>query len=633
MLVFSKFTLAYKTFSPKTATFHRQQRTITSAHSINFKLPKNQQRPMKNNFLLSPQNYLTAAIPTTTLVVFDERVSDIELLTQALLPGSIGFTIRAQADGLETITQLLAATGASYLAIVAHGEPGVFHLGKSPIGINQLQAQSHLLAAWQVQEIALYSCEVGQGQIGQALIYQLSELTGATVAAATTKTGCTALGGSWDLAVTTGAIGAPELFVASILQTYPAVLATVEQVIKKIDLTVKSANPFTGIAGTLKIDLDSALIVGETDLNFKKVLGIPTLEYTLTPGTGVTKVTGDSFTIASGTNQVNIDVDIKPSVFATPGLVFGTAFASIAGDSAAETSDAAIVYNPGNGKLFFNPNGATAGFGAGGNFATFSINPTPKKTVRNDFNGDKKSDILWRSDSGWTSIWQMNGATVTATSLTSTPNLAPSWEAAGTGDFNGDGKSDILWRNTDGSVAVWTMDGTNVASSLTSIPKLASSWKSAGTGDFNGDGKSDILWRNTDGSVAVWTMDGTNVSSSLTSIPKLDSSWKINGTGDFNGDGKADILWRNSNTGAVDIWQMDGATVVSSNLTSTSSLDSSWKISGTGDFNGDGKADILWRKDSGAVVVWTMDGTNVISSTPTSLQPDNSAWKIAAPIL
>jgi predicted nucleic acid-binding Zn ribbon protein len=277
----------------------------------------------------------------------------------------------------------------------------------------------------------------------------------------------------------------------------------------------------------------------------------------------------------------------------------------------------------------------------GSTVTSTSLTSTPnlatswKSAGTGDFNGDGKSDILWRNDSGAVAVWTMNGSTVVSSSLTSTPNLATSWKAAGTGDFDGDGKSDILWRNDSGAVAIWKMDGTNAVSSLTSTPTLAASWKAAGTGDFNGDGKSDILWRNDDGSVALWQMNGsTVVSSSLTSTPSLDSSWKINGTADFNGDGKADILWRNTNTGAVDIWQMNGATVLSSSLTSTPSLDSTWKIAGTGDFNGDTKADILWRKDSGATDVWTMNGSTVVSSTLTSTQPlAGSAWQIAAPIL
>jgi hypothetical protein len=36
---------------------------------------------------------------------------------------------------------------------------------------------------------------------------------------------------------------------------------------------------------------------------------------------------------------------------------------------------------------------------------------------------------------------------------------------AQTGDFNGDGKSDLLWRDTGGDTAIWFMNGLSVASS------------------------------------------------------------------------------------------------------------------------------------------------------------------------
>ena len=104
------------------------------------------------------------------------------------------------------------------------------------------------------------------------------------------------------------------------------------------------------------------------------------------------------------------------------------------------------------------------------------------------------------------------------------------------------------------------------------------------------------------------------------------------GTGDFNNDGKADILWRNDD-GRVDLWQMNGATIFSSNLTSTPSRDSSQTIAGIGDYNGDGNSDILWRKDSGALEIWQMNSFTVVSSTLTSVAADSSNWKIAAPII
>jgi len=231
----------------------------------------------------------------------------------------------------------------------------------------------------------------------------------------------------------------------------------------------------------------------------------------------------------------------------------------------------------------------------------------PSRAVR-DFNGDGRSDVLWRDTTGNVSLWELNGSTVTRDTFIA--NIWTGWTIAGSGDFNGDGKADVLWRNDGGDVVVWLMDGAAV-SSFGTAGNLSSSWKVAGVADFDGDGRADILWRSNSGDIAIWLMNGTAL---LNSAPlgNIWTGWTIAGTADFNGDGKADILWR-SISGDVAIWLMNGTSLLSS--ASLGNIWTGWTIAGTADFNADGKADILWRSDSGDVAIWLMNGSIVASGT------------------
>jgi len=156
-------------------------------------------------------------------------------------------------------------------------------------------------------------------------------------------------------------------------------------------------------------------------------------------------------------------------------------------------------------------------------------------------------------------------------------NLPANWTVAGTGDFDGDGKTDILWRDTaTGAVSIWLMNGATIAGGGT-FATMPASWSIAATGDFDDDGKTDILWRNANGDVAVWLMNGTTIAGGGT-VGNLApaTGWTIAGAGDYDGDGRADILWRNTLTGDVAIWLMNGATLAGGGTFATVPLD--WTV-------------------------------------------------------
>jgi hypothetical protein len=257
----------------------------------------------------------------------------------------------------------------------------------------------------------------------------------------------------------------------------------------------------------------------------------------------------------------------------------------------------------------------------------------PAKTASHDFNGDNDSDILWRDTAGTVALWLMKADQIES----------PGWIGAvpstssilGQRDFNGDGKADLLWsNNTNSDISIWLMNGTQV-SATSDLGIVGNGWSIVGTGDFNGDGFGDILWRNANGDTAIWLMTGTATQVSVlsaTDLGLIPTSWSVAQTGDFNGDGKSDILWRNAN-GDTSIWLMtaSGTQMQVLSASDLGVIPTSWAVAGTGDFNADGKSDILWHNDNGDTSIWLMTATGtqvrVLSTADLGFVP--TSWNVA----
>jgi hypothetical protein len=136
------------------------------------------------------------------------------------------------------------------------------------------------------------------------------------------------------------------------------------------------------------------------------------------------------------------------------------------------------------------------------------------------------------------------------------------------------------------------MNGAAIASAAP-LPAAAPGWVLVGTGDFNGDGREDLLWQNSAVPTQFWIylMNGSAIigSGGVT----VAAGYSARFVTDFDGDGKADIMFEHP-SGARWIFLMNGTAV--SGRAAVPAAASGWALVGVGDFNGDGKADLLWQK-------------------------------------
>ena len=198
------------------------------------------------------------------------------------------------------------------------------------------------------------------------------------------------------------------------------------------------------------------------------------------------------------------------------------------------------------------------------------------------------------------------------------------------GDFNGDGKPDLAVVNfNSGTVSVLL----NTTAMGATTPTFAAQQTFAvgnhpiavAVGDFNGDGKPDLAVINgSDATVSVLLNTTAMGATTPTFAAQQTFATGMNpdalAVGDFNGDGKPDLVVANSGTNTVSVLLNTtamGATTPTFATQQTFATGTGPAALAVGDFNGDGKPDLAVANAGGNTVSVLLNTTAMGATTPT----------------
>ncbi|MBV1854509.1 VCBS repeat domain-containing M23 family metallopeptidase [Catellatospora tritici] len=226
---------------------------------------------------------------------------------------------------------------------------------------------------------------------------------------------------------------------------------------------------------------------------------------------------------------------------------------------------------------------------------------TGEKLLTGDFNGDGKDDVV--TFTGGT-LGDVYVGLSTGTGFLGGAKwhdwFAPGAEVPVVGDFNGDGKDDIatFTHDAQGDVFVALSTGTGFGAGVKWHEFFAPAGEYPAVGDFNGDGLDDIATFTqgpaTAADVYVALSNGSSFGAGVKWHDLFAVGAELPRVGDFNGDGKDDIATFTCNADA-DVYAAlsNGSSFVGTTVKWNDFFCLAGEFPYTGDYNGDGKDDIV----------------------------------------
>jgi uncharacterized repeat protein (TIGR01451 family) len=167
------------------------------------------------------------------LVFIDPAIDHVQHLLQGVVDGAEVVVLDSSRDGVTQIAEYLSGRkDLSSVHIVANGDVGCVALGSTDLCLENLAEHAPQLQSWAGAlgagehglPLLLYGCNVAAGQAGAAFVAQLHRLTGAEIMASDDATGGAALGGDWQLEVSTGPQSVSLVFSTQVLSSYGDIL-------------------------------------------------------------------------------------------------------------------------------------------------------------------------------------------------------------------------------------------------------------------------------------------------------------------------------------------------------------------------------------------------------------------------